>query len=505
MWRQAKWVEPLIFELSERERETLQITKLEEEIKEYVGDLRNLIPNDLIRSSSPNIPNISEVEVVRHFIRLSQMTYGVDEGPVPLGSCTMKYNPKISEVIAKDPRITELHPDQDEETVQGILEILYLMQEWLAEITGMDLCTLNVPAGAAGELAGALMIKKYHEIKNECRDEMLIPDSAHGTNPASAAMAGFKVIKIKTDEKGNVDLKAIKAVLSEKTAGIMLTNPNTLGLFEENILEIAEVLHKNDSLLYYDGANLNGILGIVRPGDMGFDIVHLNLHKTFAAPHGGGGPGAGALCAKGFLANLLPKPVIKKVGRKYVLDYEIKESIGMIRAYYGHIIPIIKSFVYIIMLGPKGLKEVAEISTLNTNYFIHLIKDVKGITLPYDPKRPRKHEVVISVEELAKDTGVNAEDVAKALLNKGLHAPTIYFPLIVPEALMVEFTETETKEVIEMYANALREIVEESYKNPEKIKKLPVNTSVKRIDNVRANLPKYLAPSYKFVEKARRS
>ena len=505
VWRQAKWDEPLVFELTKARRETFKvISEFSDEAKEFIKDILNALPKNLIRKEPPRIPDLSEIEVVRHFTRLSQMAYGIDVGPVPLGSCTMKYNPKISEAICRDSRITDIHPDQDEETVQGVLEIIYLMQKWLAEITGMDLCTLNVPAGAAGELAGALMIRKYHELKGEVRDEMLIPDSAHGTNPASAAMAGFKVIKIKTDEKGNVDLEAIKAVLSDRTAGIMLTNPNTLGLFEENILEAAKVLHDNDSLLYYDGANLNGILGIARPGDMGFDIVHLNLHKTFAAPHGGGGPGAGAVCAKGKLVDLLPKPIVRKKGGKYVLDYDIKHSIGLIRAYYGHVIPTIKSFIYIIMLGPKGLREVAEISTLNTNYFIKLIEGTKGITLPYDPARPRKHEVVISVERLAKETGVNAEDVAKALLDRGLYAPTIYFPLIVHEALMIEFTETETKEMIETYARVLKEIVNEAYRDPKKVKEMPRNTSVRRIDNVRANLPQYVTPTYKFIERVKK-
>jgi glycine dehydrogenase subunit 2 len=502
-WRQAKWPEPLIYDIGDPQRSGYIIPFREEDdvIRESLGTTpeSELAKRGLLREETPNIPGASEVEVTRHFTRLSQMSYGVDIGPVPLGSCTMKYNPKINEVLTRDPRIAFLHPYQDEETVQGLLEILYELEKWLAELTGMDRCSLQVPAGAAGELAGALMIRKYFIDKGENRDEMLIPDSAHGTNPASAAMAGFRIIRIPSTEHGTVDIDAIKAVLSAKTAGIMLTNPNTLGIFEDHILEVAEILHENGSLLYYDGANLNGIMGIVRPGDMGFDIVHLNLHKTFSAPHGGGGPGAGVVCAKGELVDYLPRPLIGKKNDEYYWDYECEKCIGRIRAYYGNIIPLVKAYLYIAALGGKGLRETAIQSVINTNYFIALMRGVKGYGLPYDPDRPRKHEVVLSAKPLAHDTGVTALDVAKALLDRGLHAPTIYFPLIVEEALMIEFTESEPRREIERYAEVLKEIAEAAYRDPNSVKSSPRNTSVGRLDDVYANHPKSVTPTYRVL------
>ncbi len=327
VFRQAKWSEPIIFELSKHSKQGLLV---DEEFRDYAEEALREIPKEYLRSQGDlKIPNLSEVEVVRHFTRLSQMAYGVDLGPVPLGSCTMKYNPKVCEELASDKRVTDLHPYQDEETVQGILEVIYLLQRWLAELTGADICTLQPPAGASGEFVGALMIKKYHLDKGEeQRVEMIIPDSAHGSNPASAVMAGFKVVRVPATPEGDTDVKAIKAVVSEKTAGIMLTNPSTLGLFESKILEIADIIHDAGGLLYYDGANLNAILGLVRPCDMGFDVVHLNLHKTFAAPHGGGGPGAGVICAKGALKDYIPVPIVDYDGRRYFLRYDVPKSIG---------------------------------------------------------------------------------------------------------------------------------------------------------------------------------
>ncbi len=499
-WRQAKWEEPLVYQLGDPERTGYIIPYRDEdgELEKLVGKPEEKLGR-MYREKPPEIPGMSEVEVVRHFTRLSQMSYGVDVGPVPLGSCTMKYNPKISEELASDARIAMLHPYQDEDTVQGILEILYLLERWLAELTGMDRCSLQTPAGAAGELAGALMIRKYFADRGEQRDEMLIPDSAHGTNPASAAMAGFKVIRIPTSERGTVDLEAVKAVLSERTAGIMLTNPNTLGVFEDEILELADMLHENGSLLYYDGANLNGIMGIVRPGDMGFDIVHLNLHKTFSAPHGGGGPGAGVVCAKGELVDYLPRPLIAKKNGRYYWDYSCDKCIGRIRAFYGNIVPLVKAFVYIAMLGGEGLRETAIQSVINTNYFIKLMENVKGYELPYDPAKPRKHELVLSAKPLQRETGVGAGDIAKALLDRGLHAPTIYFPLIVEEALMIEFTESEPRREIENYAKALREIAETAYKDPSTVKRAPQNTAVRRLDDVYANHPRSVTPTYRIL------
>jgi len=503
-WRQAKWYEPLIYELnsSQASRVGFIIPYADEEEKliEIVGEPKTKL-GTMYREMPPELPSLSEVEVVRHYIRLTQMSYGVDVGPVPLGSCTMKFNPKICEELASDPRLVNLHPYQDEDTVQGLLEMLYLLERWLAKLTGMDRCSLQPPAGAAGELAGALMIKKYHLDRGENRDEMLVPDSAHGTNPASAAMAGFKVVRIPTSEKGTVDLEALKSVISGRTAGLMLTNPNTLGVFEEDILEIAKMVHDVGGLLYYDGANLNAIMGIVRPGDMGFDIVHLNIHKTFAAPHGGGGPGAGVVCAKGELVDYLPRPLIEFDGKKYYWDYTCNKCIGRIRAYYGNIIPLIKAFIYIAMLGPEGLREAALQSVINTNYFIALLKDTQDYVLPFDPQKPRKHEVVYTAEPLKRSTGVTAEDVAKALLDHGLHAPTIYFPPIVDEALMIEFTESETRENIEFYAKTLKEIAKISHENPQRVKSCPHNTSVGRLDMRYANHPKTVTPSYRVYRR----
>jgi len=491
VWRQARWDEKLAQEIK---RSSLAPSIPYED---QFLDVNIEIPGSIARKSLPEIPSLPEIEVVRHYTRLSQMSYGVDVGPVPLGSCTMKYNPKVMDIVAMDPRVVEAHPLQDEDTVQGILEIIYTVERWLSEITGMDKCVFQPPAGSAGELAGALMIRKYHLDRGEQRDEMLIPDSAHGSNAASAAMAGFKVLRIPTDPGGEVSIEALKAAVGPRTAGIMLTNPNTLGIFESRILEISDIVHSAGGLQYYDGANLNGIIGIARPGDMGFDIVHLNLHKTFATPHGGGGPGGGVVCAKGGLVDYLPRPLIEKKGDKYYWDYRCDRCIGCIRAFYGNIVPVIRTFVYIATLGPQGLREIGEISVLNTNYFIKRLLEKQYYELPHSPEKPRKHEVVISASKIARETGVTAEDIAKALLDEGLHAPTMYFPLIVGEALMVEFTESETRENIDLYADTLNKIAERAYRNPEDVKKTPRNTSVSRLDLVRANHPRTLIPSYR--------
>jgi glycine dehydrogenase subunit 2 len=490
LWRQANWDEPLIYELSSDKKRKQGIIIPEENI-----DVKINIPEKIKRKNDLEIPELSELEVVRHFVRLSQQNFGVDLGMMPLGSCTMKYNPKVEELTSRV--VENYHPLQDEDTVQGILEMMYEMQKWLAEMTGMDECSLQIPAGAAGELAGVLMIKKYHETKNRKRDEMLVADTAHGTNPASAAMAGYKVIYIKSNQEGLVDIDILKEVVNSKTAGFMLTNPNTLGLFEENILEISKIIHSVDGVLYYDGANLNGILGVARPGDMGFDIVHINLHKTFAVPHGGGGPGAGAICAKGELKDYLPYPIVDKEGDKYVLRTPVK-TIGKIASFYGNIGNVIRAYVYILGLGPQGISQVGKMSTLATNYLISKLKDVKGLEL-LAPHRPRKHEVVFSAKPLLNDKGVTALDIAKALLDRGFYAPTIYFPGIVEEALMIEPTETEPKETLDKFIAALKEILEESYKDPEKIRQTPQNTSVKRLDQVKANHPTSVTPSYRVL------
>jgi glycine dehydrogenase subunit 2 len=497
MFRQAKWREPLIFELGYDGRRGYIPPKVDDEVKSAVGDVLAKIPEKL-RRKDLNLPQLSEVEVVRHYTRLSEMNYGVDSGVYPLGSCTMKYNPKVNEELASLDSVAYVHPLQDESTVQGSLRLMYMVEKWLAEITGMHRFTLQPAAGAHGEYVGCLLIRAYHKFRGEgFRDEMIVPDSAHGTNPASAAMAGFKVVVVPSDEKGCVDLKALRSAVSERTAGLMLTNPNTLGIFDEHIVEIAEIIHDAGGLLYYDGANLNGILGIVRPGDMGFDIVHLNLHKTFSTPHGGGGPGSGPIGVKEKLESFLPIPVVEFDGKRYYLDYNRPLSIGKVRSFYGNFAVIVKAAAYILSMGAKGLKDAAELSTLNTNYFLKCMSNVRGYSLPYDPSKPRKHECVLSAEPMERETGVRTLDVAKALLDRGLHAPTIYFPLIVKEALMIEFTDTETKENIDAYVKALKEISDEAYSNPSIVKSSPRNTSVGRLDDVKANHPKFLVPSWR--------
>ncbi len=508
VFRQAKWPEPIIFELGAPGRIGFMVPELEKEILEVVGEIA--IPEKIRRSSPPKLPELSEVETLRHFVNLTQMTFGVENGPLPLGSCTMKYNPRIAAELAFDPRITMLHPLQDEDTVQGILEILYNLQKWLANIVGMDACSLHPAAGAHGELTGVLIIRKYHELKNQIdkKTEIIVPDSAHGTNPASSAMAGFKVVEIRSAPDGNVDMEALKAAVSDTTAGLMLTNPSTLGLFEENIVEIARIIHEVDGLLYYDGANLNGIMGYARPGDMGFDIAHINIHKTFSSPHGGGGPGAGPVCVRNvpvipekniYLKDLLPGPIVEydKEKDRYYIKWPGRYSIGMLKAFFGNVIPLVWGFIYILALGPQGLKEATEQAVLNTNYFIKLMEGVKGYSIPYDPGRFRKHEVVLSAEPMERDVGVTAEDVAKGLLDAGFYAPTIYFPLIVKEALMTEFTDTETKENIEKYAERLKEISDIAYKDPKEPKKWPQNTARTRIDNVKASHPRYVTPTWR--------
>ncbi|MDP8003266.1 MAG: aminomethyl-transferring glycine dehydrogenase subunit GcvPB [Caldisphaera sp.] len=505
MFKQSKWDEPIIYELSNG-REGLRFDSINDEFKKIFNGIS--IPNSILREKDPNLPEVSEVEVIRHYTRLSEMAYGVDNGPVPLGSCTMKYNPKIALKYATDERLSLIHPFQPEETIQGLLKALYELQNWLALITGMDICSLHPAAGAQGELSGVLIIRKYHEIKNQIdiKDEIIIPDSAHGTNPASAAMAGFKAIEIPTDSDGNVDFDAFKASLNERTAGLMITNPSTLGLFEEKILDISKLVHEKDGLLYYDGANLNGILGKARPGDMGFDIAHLNLHKTFSSPHGGGGPGSGPICIKDkeitdkiMLHDLMPGPIIyyDKNDNLYKINWPGRYSPGLLKAFFGNVQQLVWSYVYILSLGPQGLKEAGEIAVLNTNYFIKLMQAFKGYSLPYG-NRFRKHEVVLSAEPLHQDTGVTAEDISKGLLDAGFYAPTIYFPLIVKEALMIEFTESETKENIEAYAKRLGTIEEMARKDPNEPKKWPINTTVGRIDMVKANHPKSLTPTWRI-------
>jgi len=503
MFRQADWNEPLIFNLGRNGRRGHVLPKVEEEIRRTVGDVNMLIPENMRRKSQLRLPELSEVEVVRHFTRLSEMNYGVDSGLYPLGSCTMKYNPKINELLANLPTINMVHPYQDESTVQGILEILYRLERWLAEITGTYEVCLQPAAGAHGEFLGTSLMRAYHNFNGELekRREVIVPDSAHGTNPASAAMAGFNVVVVPSDEDGCVNIEALKEAVSERTAGLMLTNPNTLGIFEKNIEEIAKIVHETGGLLYYDGANLNPILGKARPGDMGFDIVHINIHKTFGTPHGGGGPGAGPVGVSEELAKFLPVPRIVFDGERYHLDYDRPHSVGKIRSFYGNVAVLLKAYAYILSLGFEGLKEVAEVSVLNANYLMKKLREIKGLTLPYNSEKLRKHECVFSAKPLKNETGVSALNIAKRLLDYGLHAPTIYFPLIVDEALMIEPTETFEKEELDRFVEAMRKICEEAYTNPELVLKAPHNTAASRLDEVKASHPRTMALSWRMYLK----
>jgi len=503
MYKQACWNEPLIFSLGKEGRIGHFLPEAEEEIKKAVGDLNNIFPSEMKRVEKIALPELSEVEVARHFLRLSQMNYGVDSGLYPLGSCTMKYNPKINEQVVNNSSLSMLHPYQDESTIQGILEILYKLERWLAEITGTYEVCLQPAAGAHGEFLGTLIIRAYHKFNGELekRTEIIVPDSAHGTNPASAAMAGFKVVVVPSDDEGCISLGALKAAVSEKTAGLMLTNPNTLGIFERNIDEIARIIHEVGGLLYYDGANLNPLLCKVRPGDMGFDIVHINIHKTFGTPHGGGGPGAGPVGVSEALAKFLPVPRIVFDGKHYHFDYDRPYSVGKIRSFYGNIAVLVKAYVYILSLGFEGLKEVAEVSVLNANYVMKKLKGVKGLALPFNSEKPRKHECVFSARPLKNETGVSALDVAKRLLDYGIHAPTIYFPLIVDEALMIEPTETFEKEELDRFTDTLRIICEEAYTNPEVIKSAPHSTAVSRLNEVKASHPGTMVLSWRMYQK----
>ncbi len=477
---QAKWDEPLIFELSRPGRVGYTLPK-------PIEDVEVEIPEKMRRKSRLDLPELSEPEVVKHYTRLSEMNYGVDSGIYPLGSCTMKYNPKINEEIASHPGVAYVHPYQDERTVQGALKIMWELEGWLREITGMDRFTLQPSAGAHGEFTGVSIIRAYHLDRGDTqRTEMIVPDSAHGTNPASSAMAGFRVVEIPSNENGTVDLEALENAVSERTAGLMLTNPNTLGIFEDEILEIEEIVHKAGGLLYYDGANLNALLGKARPGDMGFDVVHLNLHKTFSTPHGGGGPGSGPVGVKDFLKDYLPVPLVgyDEENDRYYLDYDVPKSIGKVREFYGNFAVLVKALTYLKILGREGLRNTSEVAVLNANYITRKLEGTRGYELP--GKELRKHETVFSAEPMKKETGAKALDVAKRLLDLGMHAPTIYFPLIVHEALMIEPTESASREELDAYVEALKKISEEAYSDPELVKGAPHSTAVRRVDDVLA-------------------
>jgi len=500
MYRQAHWDESVIFELGREGRRGHIIPDVEEEIKKVINDTMELLPEKLRRKKPPRLPELSETEILRHYTRLSQMNYSVDLGFYPLGSCTMKYNPKINEILARSASIGMVHPYQDEETVQGILKIMYKLSKWLAEITGTHEVSLQPAAGAHGEFLGTLIMRAHHRLNNKLddRSEIIVPDAAHGTNPASGTMAGFKVVVVPSNENGCVDLEALKSAVSDHTAGLMLTNPNTLGIFEKDIEEIAEIIHEAGGLLYYDGANLNAILGKVKPGDMGFDIVHINIHKTFGTPHGGGGPGAGPIGVSDELAKFLPIPRIGFDGEKYHLDYDRPHSIGKIRCFYGNVGVLLKAFAYILSLGAEGLEEVAEVSVLNANYLLQKLKTIRGFDIPYAKNRPRKHECVFSLDKMYRDTGVRALDVSKRILDCGMHAPITYFPLIVKEALMIEPTESYEKEELDRFVGIMRKISEEAYSNPEKVLNAPQNTAITRLDEAKASHPKTMTLSWRM-------
>ncbi len=439
------------------------------------------IDKSFLREQPLDLPQVTELEAMRHFKGLSDKNFCIEKGFYPLGSCTMKYNPKVNEYLANLENFLNIHPLASEEDTQGSLELMYNLQEALKEITGMSAITLQPAAGAHGELTGMMIVKKYFEVKGENRKKVIIPDSAHGTNPASAHTCGFDIVEIKSNEKGQVDIEALKAVLDKDVAAIMMTNPNTLGIYEENVLEISKIMHENGSLLYYDGANFNAIMGHTNPKEMGFDVVHLNLHKTFSTPHGGGGPGAGPVGVVKELKEFLPTPVVEFDGEKYYKNYNLKHSIGQVKAFYGNFSVLVKAYAYILLCG-KNLKLATEDAVLNANYVKEKLKDY--YKLPYD--EPCMHEFVISADNQKEEFGVTALNIAKRLMDYDIHPPTIYFPLIVHEAMMIEPTESETKHVLDNFIDVMIKIAQEAKENSEMVKSAPETTIVKKIDETLA-------------------
>jgi glycine dehydrogenase subunit 2 len=471
-------MQDLLFELTSPGRTGYTFPKLDVPRRE----LSELIPSNHLRTNPARLPEVSEIDVVRHFIALSSMNHHVDKGFYPLGSCTMKYNPKISEDMARLGSFTDLHPLQPDETVQGALQLMYELGSSLCELSGMDEITLQPAAGAQGELVGIAVVQAYHRMRGEHRHKILVPDSAHGTNPASTCMAGCDVIEIPSNERGLVDLNALRASLDEQVSGVMLTVPNTLGLFESQITEISRMVHEVGAQLYMDGANLNALMGIVRPADMGFDLVHFNLHKTFSTPHGGGGPGSGPLGVKLHLAPFLPIPMVVKDGDRFQLDYDRPNSIGKVLTFHGHFGVMVKAYIYIRMLGSRGLRRVSENAIINANYVMRRLEE--HYDLPYT--QHCMHECVLSGDRQKKQ-GVRTMDIAKRLLDFGLHAPTVYFPLIVSEALMIEPTETESRESLDAFCDAMIQIAREAETDPEQVRRAPQTTPVGRLDEATAS------------------
>lgn len=442
------------------------------------------LPGEVLRKDPPRLPQMAQPDISRHYTELAKRTHGVNDGFYPLGSCTMKYNPKLNDEIASWPGFSQIHPLQPVGTVQGCLEALVLAEKLLCEITGMDAMTFQPAAGAHGEFTGVLLIKAYHDSRGDAkRTKIIVPDSAHGTNPATAAMTGYQVINIPSDESGCVDLDALRAAVGDDTAGLMLTNPNTVGIFEKNISEITKIIHDAGGLNYYDGANLNAVMGVARPGDMGFDVVHLNLHKTFSTPHGGGGPGSGAVGCKAILAPFLPRPHASWDSHAQAYGFENPpHSIGTVKAFYGNFLVTLRALVYILTLGADGIREAAQNAVLNANYMMKELSDVYDIAYP----GICMHEFVMSIESLKKEYGVTAMDIAKSLLDNGMHPPTMYFPLIVKEALMVEPTETESWETLDEAIAVFRSIYETAKSNPQALHDAPLTTPVRRLDEVGA-------------------
>ncbi|MHA1974915.1 MAG: aminomethyl-transferring glycine dehydrogenase subunit GcvPB [Candidatus Hodarchaeales archaeon] len=505
MFKQTTWEKTLIFELSKHGRVGFYNHKTTQLEKEILDEKLKAIPESLLRKKTLDLPEISELEVARHFTRLSQMNYGVDSGFYPLGSCTMKYNPKICDLVTNIPEAQLIHPYQDPNTVQGALQIMFELSEWLAELSGMKKVTLQPAAGAHGEYTGVMIIRQYHKVKRNLdeKTEIIVPDSAHGTNPATATMCGFKTVVVPSNAEGCVDIEALKAAVSEKTAGIMLTNPNTLGIFETNIEEIIKIIHEVDGLAYYDGANFNAIMGKIRPGDMGFDVVHFNLHKTFATPHGGGGPGSGPVGVVERLVPYLPVPTVdyKPETNRYFLQYDHSHTIGKVRSYFGNFSIILRAYAYILRMGKHGLPAVSEMAVLNANYLKSITQKIPGLSILYGANSFCMHEFVLSAKKLLQDTKVSANDIAKYLLDQGYHPPTIYFPLIVPEALMIEPTESEPKKMLDNFKLVLDQASQHAYSdNSEILRQAPKNTSVRRIDDVKAARKPII--SYKMLKKS---
>ncbi|MFX0015192.1 MAG: aminomethyl-transferring glycine dehydrogenase subunit GcvPB [Promethearchaeota archaeon] len=495
MFKQTSWEKTLIFEKSMKGRIGSQVGELSEMERHLLEKTIQGVPPELLRREPLSLPELSELSVVRHFTRLSQMNYGIDSGFYPLGSCTMKYNPKICDLVTSLPEVQNIHPYQHPNSVQGSLQIMYELSAWLAELSGMSKVTLQPAAGAHGEYTGMMIVRKYHALKGNLdkKREIIVPDSAHGTNPATVSMCGFKTVVLPSNEDGCIDLEALQVAVTDNTAGIMLTNPNTLGIFEHNNEEIIRTIHDVDALAYYDGANFNAIMGKVRPGDIGFDIVHFNLHKTFATPHGGGGPGAGPVGVTSRLESFLPVPTIDfdPNTKSYFFQYDHPHSIGKVRSYFGNFSIILRAYTYILRLGYEGLKAASEMAVLNANYMKTQCQTLKGFSVLYGKDSFCMHEFVLSAKPLLKETNISALDVSKFIIDQGFHPPTIYFPLIVPEALMIEPTESEPKKMLDDFIDILKDVSRLGYSDQEdqkrKILEAPHNASVRRVDDVKAS------------------